>query len=275
MRRLFFVFFLLVNVQFGHSQADGKTILGVADFTSEVESRYSKAVTEKVVEIVTNSKRFNVVDRTSYDKIKKELEFQKSEAFLDSKNTVKQDVALAAQSLIIGHIIKMNVYAMKNGDGTINGYKSSTAFTIKINDVESGKTTEAETFQTEVSPMMLSPESAVAESLKSVETKLLNYLYGKFPLKTNMLKILTSKKEQASTVLISGGSAFGFNVGDVLEVEKIEMLEGKPFPSAIGQIKVSRLAGDDFSECDVVKGGKEIFAAFNSGLKIKCVSYSK
>jgi hypothetical protein len=275
MRRFLFGLFLLVNVQFGHSQADGKTILGVADFTSEVDSRYSKAVTEKVVEIVTNSKRFNVVDRTSYDKIKKELEFQKSEAFLDSKNTVKQDVALAAQSLIIGHIIKMNVFAMKNSDGTINGYKSSTAFTLKINDVESGKTTEAETFQTEVSPMMLSPESAVAESLKSVEVKLLNYLYGKFPLKTNMLKVLTSKKEQASTVLISGGTAFGFNIGDVLEVEKIEMLEGKPFPSTIGQIKVSRLAGDDFSECEVVKGGKEIFSAFNSGLKLKCISYSK
>lgn len=90
-----------------------------------------------------------------------------------------------------------------------------------------------------------------------------------------MLKILTSKKEQASTVLVSGGSVFGFNVGDILEVEKIEMLDGKPFPSTIGQIKVSRLAGEDFSECDVLKGGKEIFSAFNAGLKIKCVSYSK
>lgn len=118
----------------------------------------------------------------------------KTEAFIDSKNTVKQDVALAAQFMIVGHIVKMSVYAMKNPDGTVNGYKASVAFTIKVNDVETGKTTEAESFQTEVSPLMLSPESAVNEALKSVEPNLTSYFIKTFPLTTKRKKSSTMKR---------------------------------------------------------------------------------
>ena len=49
------------------------------------------------MEMLTNSKRFRVVDRTSREKITQELELQKSEAFIDSDNLVEQDVAVAAE----------------------------------------------------------------------------------------------------------------------------------------------------------------------------------
>lgn len=271
MRNLnFLLLFCFVNSLIGYSQTAIKPVLGVAEFTSEVNSKYSGAVAEKVVQIVTNTKRFTVVDRTSYDKVKAELEFQKSEAFLDSKNTVKQDVALAAQNMIVGNILKMSVYAMKNTDGSVNGYKSSVAFTLKVNEVETGKTTEAESFQTEVSPLMLSPESAVNEALKSIEPKLTAYFIKTFPLTTKISKILTIKKESASTVLISGGKEFGFKEGDKLIVEKNEMIDGKPYPSQIGELKIVKVAGDDFSECTVSDGGKEILARFNSAEKLNC-----
>jgi hypothetical protein len=254
----------------GYSQADSNKILGVAEFTSEVNSKYSSAVAEKVIEVVTNSKRFTVVDRTSYDKVKKELEFQKTEAFLDSKNTVKQDVALAAQHMIVGHIVKMSIYAMKNSDGSVNGYKASVAFNIKVNDVESGNTTEAQSFQTAVSPLMLSPESAVNESLISVEKNLSDYFVKTFPLTSRIIKLVAIKKEAAAVVLLANGKAYGFNVGDKLTVEKIEMLEGKPYPTKIGEIKITKLAGDDFSECSVTEGGNEILASFNATEKLRC-----
>ena len=134
MKRYVTLVICIVSSLSNYSQSDLKPIIGVAEFTSEVNSKYSSAVAEKVVQVVTNSKRFTVVDRTSYEKVKKELDFQKTEAFFDSKNTVKQDVALAAQHMIVGNIVKMGVYSMKNADGSINGYKSSIAFTIKINE---------------------------------------------------------------------------------------------------------------------------------------------
>jgi len=260
----------IVSSLIGYSQTDAKPIIGVAEFTKEVDSKYAGAVAEKVVQVVTNTKRFTVVDRTSYDKVKQELEFQKTEAFIDSKNTVKQDVALAAQFMIVGHIVKMSVYAMKNPDGTVNGYKASVAFTIKVNDVETGKTTEAESFQTEVSPLMLSPESAVNEALKSVEPNLTSYFIKTFPLTTKISKILTSKKEAAATVLIAGGKSFGFKEGDKLIVERNELIDGKPYPSQIGEIKIIKMAGDDFSECAVSDGGKEILSRFNAAEKLIC-----
>jgi hypothetical protein len=262
--------FCLLSSLLGYSQTDLKPIVGVAEFTSEADSKYSAAVAEKVVQVVTNTRRFTVVDRTSYDKVKEELEFQKSEAFLDSENTVKQDVALAAQFIIAGHVVKMSVYAMKNNDGSVNGYKASTAFTLKVNDVETGKTTESESFQTKVSPLMLSPESAVNEALKSVEPELDEYFVKTFPLTTKIVKVLTSKKDAATTVLIAGGRAFGFKEGDKLTVERIEMLDGKPYPSEIGELKVIKIAGDDFSECNVSKGGRDILALFSAAEKMNC-----
>ncbi len=270
MRRYITLLICIVSSLIGYSQTDAKPIIGVAEFTKEVDSKYAGAVAEKVVQVVTNTKRFTVVDRTSYDKVKQELEFQKTEAFIDSKNTVKQDVALAAQFMIVGHIVKMSVYAMKNPDGTVNGYKASVAFTIKVNDVETGKTTEAESFQTEVSPLMLSPESAVNEALKSVEPNLTSYFIKTFPLTTKISKILTSKKEAAATVLIAGGKSFGFKEGDKLIVERNELIDGKPYPSQIGEIKIVKMAGDDFSECTVSDGGKEILSRFNAADKLTC-----
>lgn len=270
MKRTISLVICLLSSLIGYSQADSKPILGVAEFTSEVNSKYSSAVAEKVIEVVTNSKRFTVVDRTSYDKVKKELEFQKTEAFLDSKSTVKQDVALAAQNMIVGHIVKMSIYAMKNSDGSINGYKASVAFNLKVNEVESGKTTEAQSFQTAVSPLMLSPESAINESLHSVEQNLADYFVKTFPLTSKIIKIIAIKKEAANIVLIANGKAYGFKEGDKLSVEKIEMLEGKPYPTQIGEIKITKLAGEDFSECSVSNGGSSILSSFNAAEKLRC-----
>lgn len=254
----------------GYSQTETRPVVGVSEFTREVDSKYAGSVAEKVVEVVTNARRFIVVDRTSYEKVRQELEFQKSEAFLDSKNTVKQDAALAAQFLIIGHIVKMNVYAMKNPDGSVNGFKASTAFTLKINDVETGKTTEAESFQTEVSPLMLSPESAVNEALKSIEPQLFAYFWKKFPLTTRIVKVLETKKDAAVKVLVGEGRSSGLSVGDKLMVERIEWIEGRPYPTQLGLIKVSKLAGDDFSECIVSDGGREILSRFNAAEALAC-----
>jgi hypothetical protein len=270
MKRLILIVLSTVSSFIGYSQVDNKPVVGVAEFTSEVNSPFAASVAEKVVQIVTNTRRFTVVDRTSYDKVKEELEFQKSEDFLDSKNTVKQDVALAAQYMIIGHLVKMNIYTMKNPDGSVNGYKASAAFTLKVNDVESGRTTEAESFQTEVSPLMLSKEAAVNEALKSVEPALNGYFVKTFPLTTKIVKVLTNKKDAAATVLIAGGKTFGFKEGDKLTVERIEMLDGKPYPVEIGELKVTKIAGNDFSECNVSKGGKEILALFNAAEKMDC-----
>jgi hypothetical protein len=67
-----------------------------------------------------------------------------------------------------------------------------------------------------------------------------------------------------------GGKTYGLKEGDKLKVNRIEMIEGKPYPSEIGEIKITKVAGDDFSECSVVKGGTDILAKFNAAENLSC-----
>ena len=249
---------------------DSRPVVGVAQFSCEGDEKYSGLVTEKVVEMLTNTKRFLVVDRTSYDKIHQELEFQKTEAFIDSKNLAEQGVAVAAQYMLTGHITKIPVSRMKNPDGSVNGYKASVAFQMKVVNVETGLSNEAASFEGKVSELMLSPETAVTAAMRSLENELNGYFRKEFPVNAKLLKILQSKKDAAVMVLIAGGKNQGIVENDQLEVEYVEMLDGKPYPSVIGLLKVQRLSGLDFSECKVVKGGVELFSRFNAGENINC-----
>lgn len=255
----------------GYAQKDTRPVVGVAQFTCDQNGKYSGIVTEKVIEMLTNTKRFQVVDRTSYDKIHQELELQKSEAFIDSKTTADQGVAVAAEKMITGQITKIPVYAMKNQDGTINGYKASVAFQMKVVDVASGLSTEATSFQGKASELMLSPESAVTEAMASLQVELEEYFRLNFPVNAKILKILTLKNDGASTVLINAGKEQGIKEGDKLTVERIEMLEEKPYPTLIGEIEVIKLSGDNFSECKVQKkAGATLAASFNAAERIDC-----
>lgn len=261
MKRLVLILLLFVSGLNAHSQTDNKPVVGVQNFTSEVNSPFVNSVYEKVVQVVTNTHRFTLIDLVGADKMTEEL---KSEKYLDSKNEQKNIDLLTMQYMIIGHLVKLNIYTMKNPDGSVNGFKASAAFTLKVNDIGTGKTTEAAHFQTEVSPQAMSKEQAVNQALLSVESALNDYFLKTFPLVTNIVKVFDVKK-----VLVEGGKEFGFKEGDRLIVERIEMLNGKLYPTEIGALKVTKLAGD-FSECSVSKGGKEILAAFSAAEKLNC-----
>ena len=256
---------------YGYAQGDARPIVGVAQFSCEGSDKYAGLVTEKVVEVLTNAKRFQVVDRTSYDKVHAELEFQKSEAFLDSKNTVDAGVAIAAEKMITGHISKIPVYAMKNPNRTVKGYKASVDFQLKVVDVATGLSTEASGFQGQTSQIMLSPESAVTQSMISLQSELAEYFRVNFPLMGKVLKILETNKDAASTVLINLGKSQGVKVGDKLGVEYEEILDGRPYPTTIAEVAVVKLSGDDFAECSVPKkSGTEVLARFKSATPLIC-----
>ena len=171
-KRLVVILLSFVSGLYAHSQTDNKPVVGVQNFTSEVNSPFVNSVYEKVIQVVTNTHRFTLIDLVGADKMAEEL---KSEKYLDSKNTQKNVDLLTMQYMVMGHLVKMHVYTMKNPDGSVNGYKASAAFTLKVNDIETGKTTEAAHFQTEVSPQAMSKEQAVNQALQSIEPALNDY----------------------------------------------------------------------------------------------------
>ncbi|MEE1020470.1 MAG: CsgG/HfaB family protein, partial [Bacteroidales bacterium] len=211
MKKILFIITLIVHCVICNAQSDSDTriVVGVSEFTCETESKYAKLVTEKVVEMLTNAKRFRVVDRTSQDKIKAELELQKTEAFFDSKNLVEQDIAIAAEKMITGHINKIPIYSIKNSNGSIKGYKGSISFQMKIVDVATGESTEATSFEGKASELMLSPESAVTQAMQSLQNDLFEYFKQNFPIKGKIVKIVEEKKDRANIVLLNIGTKHG------------------------------------------------------------------
>ena len=259
------VIFLFVYGTSCHAQAESRPVVGVAEFSCDEESPYTRLVTEKVVEMLTNTHRFTVVDRTSRDKVEEELELQKSEAFLDSKNLAQQDAALGASMLVTGHIVKIPVYRVHNGDGSVRGYKASVAFQLKVVDVSTGISNEAQSFQGKTSKEMLSPESAVTAAMQSIKDDIYEYFRINFPLTAKIVKVLDKK-----TLVINAGIDTGVKVGDKFIVQTIELLDGKPYPSDIGTITVRKQSGSSFSECDATS---KIISAINSaqqGVVIQC-----
>lgn len=228
------------------AQNDTRPVVGVAEFSCQEESPYTGLVTEKVVEMLTNTRRFRVVDRTSNDKIRQELELQKSEAFMDSKNLVEQDIAVAAEKMITGHIIKIPVYKMKNSDGSTRGFKASVGFEMKVVDVATGLSSEATSFQGKASKECLSPEAAVTMAMSSIQDEIADWFKINFPVTCTIAKILDNK-----TVLVKGGIAQGIMPGNTLTVDVVEELEGMPYHRTIGEIKVKSSSGQFFSECTV------------------------
>lgn len=273
------IFFVILLIFFSSAnifaQKDERIVVGVTAFTCDENGRFVGLVTEKVVEMLTNSKRFRVVDRTSSDRVRDELELQKSEAFMDSKNLVEQGASMAAEKIITGHITKIPVYAIKNSVGDVNGYKASVAFQMKIVDVATGMSTDATSFEGKASDMMMSPESAVQQAMKSIQGEINQYFKFNFPLQGKVVKMISS--DDKVKVLLNIGKNSGLNVGDKLTVELIEMIDGQKYPQKIGTLEVSGLAGENLSEAvaNDKKSGQAIAAALSDSKKLECTLLTK
>ena len=245
---------------------DARPVVGVAEFSCQEPSPYTGLVTEKVVEMLTNTRRFRVVDRTSIDKIHSELELQKSEAFLDSKNRVEQDIAVAAEKMITGHIVKIPVYRIKNPDGSVRGFKASVGFEMKVVDVATGLSSEATSFQGKASQECMSPEAAVNMAMQSIQSEIGDWFRTNFHITCSVSRIIDNK-----TVLVNAGSDQGVRPGNIFKVEAVEMLDGQPYHKALGEIKIKAVAGPNFSECEVSKKTLEqIRSYFDNEIKIIC-----
>ena len=245
---------------------DARLVVGVAEFSCQEDSPYTGLVTEKVVEMLTNTRRFRVVDRTSIDKIHSELELQKTEAFLDSKNRVEQDIAVAAEKMITGHIVKIPVYRIKNPDGSVRGFKASVGFEMKVVDVATGLSSEATSFQGKASQECMSPEAAVNMAMQSIQSEIGDWFRTNFPITCSVSRIIDNK-----TVLVSAGSEQGVKPGNIFKVDAVEILDGQPYHKALGEIKIKAVAGPNFSECEVPKKTMEqIRSYFDNAIKIIC-----
>jgi curli biogenesis system outer membrane secretion channel CsgG len=272
--------------------AQEKTGVGIMAFTY-VQGAASYQDVNSIQETVTNAfvktKRFNIVDRTKMDALKKEKDLQKSEDFIDG-SVIQQGISLGANFLISGHIISAQAERMETAPDSKTGqitvtYKAKLSIQLKVIDVATGQVITSETIEPKAGStfggMMgmapSTPEAAMSKAIKGIEDKVDEFVNKNFPATFPIVEIQEKdSKGNATKVMIAGGSAFNLKKGDKLKVVEISMIDvnGKKLErkKEIGELKISKVEDENFSTCSVGSGGVDINAKFEAKAKLLVIT---
>lgn len=278
-------------------QDDRQTVavpLAVNELGRPTFDQYLTPITQKITQILKQTKRFVVVNR-SEDAVKAERDFQANPEFLDRMLAAKKAGSMEAVKDIIGQndnykyisfdtlasgevvfrgadyllrieLRKLDINRMANPDGSVNGYKTLLGLQISVIDAATNEIVDAEGFSSlPLKVAMTSPVRSVDESLATIEKEIYSYLLAAFPVKCKVAKIVENY------FMINAGNNQGVVVGDVFGVAKIVRLDAQTsIEEPLGRIKVKSLSGSDSSVCNAVEGSDEIKAAFKDAQQIVC-----
>lgn len=238
-------------------------------------------IQETVINAFVKTKRFNIVDRSKMDALKKEKDLQKSIDFIDG-SVIEQGVSLGANFLISGHVISARAERMetvpdsKTGKVTVT-YMAKLSIALKVIDVASGQVINSETVEPQGGSSLggmfglapSTPEEAISKAIKQIEKKVDNFVGRNFPVSFPIAEIQEKdNKGNATKIMIAGGSGFNLQKGDKLVVVEVSTMEvgGKKLErkKEIGLLKVDKVEDENFSVCSVKSGGIEISARFEA-----------
>lgn len=267
--------------------AQDKIGVGIMSFTY-VDDAASYENVNSIQETVTNAfvktKRFNIVDRSKMDALKREKELQKTEDFIDG-STIEQSANLGASFLIAGHVISATTEQMEsapddNGNVKIS-YRAKLAISLKVIDVATGQVVTSETIEPQGGTGLggllgtgpATPQAAMTKAINDIVGKVDFFVDKNFPVSFSIVEIQEKDgKGNAKVVMIAGGSDFNLQKGDKLQVVEVTEIEvnGKKLErkKPIGELKISRVEGESFSICTVSSGGIEINSKFESKSKL-------
>jgi TolB-like protein len=289
MKKLLITAFILAGL---NASAQEKTGVGIMPFTyvnGAADPKDVNSIQETVTNAFVKTKRFNIVDRTKMDALKKEKELQKSEDFIDG-NVIAQGMSLGANNLISGHVISAKAERMettpdpKTGQVTIS-YKAKLSIQLKVIDVATGQVITSETIEPKAGSAfggMLgmgpsTPEAAITKAIKGIEDKVDEFVTRNFPVSFPIVEIQEKDGSgNATKIMIAGGSSFNLKKGDKLKVVEVSTIEvnGKKLErkKEIGEIKITKVEDENFSACSVSSGGIDINSKFKAKAKLLVIT---
>jgi hypothetical protein len=291
MKKIILSIALVAGINFVTS-AQEKTSVGILPFTyieGSATLQDVNSIQETIINAFVKTKRFNIVDRSKMDALKKEKELQKSEDFIDG-SVIKQGISLGADYLISGHVISANAERMETSPSKRTGnvtvtYKAKLSIQLKVIDVATGQVINSESIEPKsgstLGGMMglapSSPQAAVLKAIKGIEDKVDDFVYENFPATFPIVEIQQKDSEgYATQILIAGGSAYDLQKGDrlkVVEVSIVEVGEKKiERKKQIGEIIITTVEDENFSTCSVDSGGIEINSKFEAKAKLLVIT---
>jgi curli biogenesis system outer membrane secretion channel CsgG len=291
MKKIILSIALIAGLNFVAS-AQEKTGVGIMPFTyvqGAASAQNVNSIQETVINAFVKTKRFNIVDRSKMDALKKEKDLQKSEDFIDG-SVIEQGVSLGANFLISGHVISAQAERMETAPDATTGqvtvsYKAKLSIQLKVIDVATGQVVTAETIEPKggssfggmmgVGPS--SPEAAITKAIKEIEGKVDDFVNKNFPATFPIVEIQEKdSKGNATKIMIAGGSAFNLQKGQKLKVVEVSILDvnGKQLErkKELGELKITKVEDENFSTCSVISGGIDINAKFEAKAKLLVIT---
>ena len=210
------------------------------------------SIPEHLVRAYSDMKRFVMIDRINYHLIADERERQKSEDFIDGYTWLK---VAQGKSEGIDYLLTSKYFAT---DNTIN---------VSLFDVASGVVT--------CQAIVEVARSRTGDKATSYYvSQLLDELNECFDIRYPVVKILTSKKEKAKTVLVAAGSKHQMRRNRLVEFflnTEIEV-DGKMIPrqEVVGNGVVIEVDGKNFSIVEIEEGRQEIYKLIHENSKLYC-----
>lgn len=270
---LFISFF--AHTYFLSGQVTKKTLL-ISPFTSGemVEPSLADQVSQYTFSAAVQSQRVEVIDPNAAG----------AEGFASGENS--SDFLM--EGSILGVEVKEKARTNKETGEVTLTYEAYINFTLKISNPSNGQILASEQMRIGndvlagggVGSLMSSPktpEAAMEKAMKAVNTKVRKFIQKHFKLEAELVEITENKGPEAKMVLISGGSAAGFKKNQKLAVS---MRSPKTLSNGttlmrtqqIGEIKVSKVEDENFSICQVQKGGAAIAKAIKEGATLICLT---
>lgn len=178
-------------------------------FDEETVSKMEvKIIQETIINSFVASKRFTVVDRSNLESLEKEKKLQRTEAFMDSKESFKDGISKGASYMIEGNILGVKHMDKKNK------WNSNVTVQLKVLDVSTGEIVTTESINSE--PV------AEDENLKS----LIKAYYNK-----DEIKALETKNTQLNQSKDNSDASFKAALDRL--TDNVKLFTSKNFPMRI------------------------------------------
>lgn len=280
------------------SGADGeKYIVGLMPFINASSSGPNK--TEELQNIVSSvlasrKSSITMVDRTKDNMIKKELETQKHESFINGF-MVEQGKQLGAQHMLIGSITNIGAALSKSGGGmnpfgtavSSTQYCPNLSISIKLVNVETGavlhdasyaySNREANAFVGNMTGGLICfdrEEDALTNAVTAYQSQITKdvnqFLDDIYPSSFKIFKVASYDGGQyPKTVLLTGGDAT-ITKNQVIDVMEVQLISGagsetKLWKDKIASLRVTEIQGD-LLLCKVYSGKEALAAKMNDGV---------
>lgn len=282
MKKGLFIVLLISSAIYGQEETIGlQSIKSVDPSENYIEA---ELISQKVKEVLVNSRNYKVLDRESLGIVLTEQEIQKQITSINAK-VVEQGRIAGAKNVIGGKLTnveyKKALSLLKKSK--LEGQSLQRAifsFSIDIIDTETSQTLETKTFKVGTlntkSLGGLTEQEAFLNALNPL-TKDLEKFLNKFVAKPiAILSIEEEKGGAAKKVLINTGETNGAKKNDKISIYELSMVnigdKQTQREKWVADIKIDATEGEELSTAVVVKGGEELLDKFNSKAKLICKS---